>query len=368
MSRGHGSLLRPTLLFRALSLDSVLALVVTLGVAAPSIAHAAQPTDAPAPIVTPKPAPPPPTPAPAPTSKKNLPAAPVGSLPADLARAARTQTLLARSGFSPGLIDGRPGRKTKIAIEHLQHARSLDVTGTLDDATLASLAATDSLAAGDGWTRTYRITEADLALVTGPIPEDWNERALLQRSGYADLRELLAEVGWCSVEMVQSLNPGLHLNDLVAGDEVTLPDTTAPPLPKLARMEVNLTEKIVLGFNADDAEVFLTHCSIARLAEKRPVGELHVKVVATNPEYTFDPKDWPEIENVSTRLRIAPGPRNPVGAAWVGLDKPGYGMHGTVRPQDIGKTGSHGCFRLANWDATRIAKAVRIGMPVEIKE
>lgn len=316
----------------------------------------------------PQPAPPVSAPSPAPRKPHPLPAAVPGGLSAEVARGARTQTLLARSGFSPGLIDGKPGRKTRIAIEHLQRARSLEVTGALDDPTLASLASTDSRAASDSWTRVYRVTESDLALVTGPIPEDWNERALLAKSGYADLRELLAEVGWCSADFVQSLNPGILINDLTAGDEVILPDTVTPALPRLARVEINLTEKLVLGFNDDGTQILLTHCSIAKLAEKRPVGELHVKVVAANPEYTFDPKDWPEVENVTTRLRIAPGPRNPVGAAWVGLDKPGYGMHGTVRPQDIGKTGSHGCFRLANWDATRIAKAVRIGTIVEIKE
>ena len=318
----------------------------------------------------PQPISPAPTSAPSPAPKKShpLPAAIPTGLSPDIARGARTQTLLARSNFSPGLIDGKPGRKTKIAIEHLQRARSLEVTGTLDDATLASLASTDPRAASDAWTRTYRITDADLDLVTGPIPEDWNERALLTKSGYADLRELLAEVGWCSPDFVQSLNPGIVINDLTAGDEVILPDTATPALPKLGRIQINLTEKLVLGFNDDDAQILLTHCSIAKLAEKRPVGELHVKVVAAHPEYTFDPKDWPEIDNVFTKLRIAPGPRNPVGAAWVGLDKPGYGLHGTVRPQDIGKTGSHGCFRLANWDATRIAKAVRIGTIVEIKE
>jgi lipoprotein-anchoring transpeptidase ErfK/SrfK len=57
-----------------------------------------------------------------------------------------------------------------------------------------------------------------------------------------------------------------------------------------------------------------------------------------------------------------------VGVAWIGLDKPGYGLHGTVRPQDIGKTGSHGCFRLANWDAARLARAVSIGTPVVVRE
>lgn len=283
-------------------------------------------------------------------------------------RAARQQTLLARAGFSPGLIDGKPGRKTKIALEHLQRAKGLDVTGTLNEPTLAAMAAADKLASGEVWTVRYRVTEADLALVTGPIPEDWNERARLERSGYADLVELLAERGWCSTDLVQQLNTGTDLNSLAAGEEVILPDVNFKPLPRLARLEINLTEKLVLGFGADDTQVMLLHCSIARQAEKRPSGELHVKVVAADPEYTFDPKDWPEVSNVATKLRIAPGPRNPVGVAWIGLDKPGYGLHGTVRPQDIGKTGSHGCFRLCNWDAARLSRAVKIGTPVQITE
>lgn len=278
------------------------------------------------------------------------------------------QTLLARTGFSPGLIDGKPGRKTRVAIEAFQHARQLNVTGNVDEGTLAALVEADPLAGTGAWTRRYRVTDADLAAVTGPIPEDWNERATLERSGYADLEELLAEKGWCSVEVVRSLNPGMAVDGLRAGDEVVLPDVHSRPLARIARLEIELEEKVVRGFDESGAVVALVHCSIARDAAKRPVGVLHVQVIVTDPDYTFDPKDWPEVENVTGRLRIAPGPRNPVGAAWIGLDKPGFGLHGTVRPQDIGKTGSHGCFRLANWDAVRMAKAVRVGTEVEVRE
>lgn len=285
--------------------------------------------------------------------------------------AARDQTVLARSGFSPGLIDGRPGRKTRLAIEHVQRARGLQVTGVLDESTRAALAADDPVAAAveeRAWVRRYTVTDEDLALITGPIPTNWNERALLERSGYADLEELLAERGWCSVELLRLLNPDVELNALAAGDEVTLPDVRARPLPRLGRVEIVLGEKLVLGFDEAGAPVMLLHCSIAASAEKRPVGRLSVTVIATDPEYTFNPESWPEVNNVSTKLRIAPGPRNPVGLAWIGLDRPGYGMHGSPRPQDIGKTGSHGCFRLANWDAVRLAHAVRVGTMVEVRE
>lgn len=270
--------------------------------------------------------------------------------------AARTQTLLARANFSPGLIDGKPGRKTKLALDFFQTAKGPDDAKYLSAETASA------------WTRTVLITNTDLELITGPIPEDWNERALLSASGYADLTELLCERGWCTAELLQLLNPSIEINSLSAGAEVTIPDVPTRPLPHIARLEINLKEQIVLGFNADNQHIFLTHCSIARQPEKRPLGIYHIQTIVTDPDYTFDPRDWPEITNVTSKLRIAPGPRTPVGAAWLGLDLPSYGLHGTVRPQDIGKTGSHGCFRLYNWDATRLAHAMHIGDVVEIYE
>lgn len=285
-------------------------------------------------------------------------------------RSARLQTFLARANFSPGLIDGKPGRKTTLALDEYTRAHGINTPGpATDDAVLASLGVHEQ------WTRTCRITDADATLVTGPIPTDWNERAALAVSGYESLQELLAERGWCSQETVAWLNPGVKMAELKPGDEVVIPDVPdalAPgsraALPRPASVEVELSARIVRGLDDAGVTLFLLHCSIARDVEKRPVGELHVKVVATDPEYSFDPKDWPEVQGVVSKLRIAPGPRCPVGSAWVGLDLPGYGVHGTVRPQDIGKTGSHGCFRLANWDALRLARAVKIGTPVLVKE
>lgn len=297
-----------------------------------------------------------PTPDPAPRVTIDL------SLPR--AQAALLQSALAREGFSPGVIDGKVGGKTQSALRAFQRARGLTATGTLDDPTRDALSLVDT----DSLLGPYRVTSADLALITGPIPKDWNERAKLPLNGYADMEELVAERGWCSVEHVKFLNPGVDLTALGAGDSVILPTVKPKRIPTLERIEIDLADKLVKGFDAGGNLVLLLHCSIAREVEKRPVGSLKVEVVAIDPDYTFNPASWPEVKNVTRRLRIAPGPRNPVGLAWVGLDKPGYGMHGTPRPQDIGKTGSHGCFRLANWDAVRLAKAVRIGTVVEVRE
>ncbi len=179
--------------------------------------------------------------------------------------AARVQTLLARANFSPGLIDGKPGRKTKIAIEQYQRTRGLELTGALDEATLGALAETDPLAKSKAWTRAYTITEADIALITGPIPEDWNERAALERSGYADVEELLGERGWCAVELVRALNPSVEVNSLTAGDEVVLPDVRVAPLSKLSRVVINLTEKLIVEVISCSVVIWLYGLGHAKL-------------------------------------------------------------------------------------------------------
>ncbi len=260
------------------------------------------------------------------------------------------QVVLERWGFSPGVIDGKPGRKTKVALDALR------LTG----------ANPPQLRVGFPATAAYGITASDLADV-GAWPEDWNERASLDRLRYPSLTELLAERGHCTVALLARLNPDRDLNTLKAGDVVTLPnvwaDTHDPQ--RAAKVVINLDEKTVTAMDDNGKPIALMHCSIAKLVEKRPSGATTVKVVAMNPTYTFDPAMWPEVSNVTRKLTIPAGPRCPVGMAWIGLDLPGYGIHGTPWPELIGKTGSHGCFRLTNWDAVRLAKMVKVGTRVE---
>lgn len=100
------------------------------------------------------------------------------------------------------------------------------------------------------------------------------------------------------------------------------------------------------------------------------MGELHVEKIAVNPNYTFNPEVFPESEEarqIKRKLILQPGPNNPVGVAWISLDRPGYGIHGTPQPEQVGRTESHGCFRLANWNAELLVKSVWIGMPIQVE-
>jgi lipoprotein-anchoring transpeptidase ErfK/SrfK len=130
---------------------------------------------------------------------------------------------------------------------------------------------------------------------------------------------------------------------------------------------VNLGEKTIRVLDQAGGELALFHCSVAKDKNKLPDRDTKVQLIASpNPGYTFNPSMWPEVKNVSGVLQIPPGPRNPVGLSWVQLDLPGYGIHGVPKPELIGKTGSHGCFRLTNWDALKFAGWVRVGMVVKV--
>lgn len=268
------------------------------------------------------------------------------------------QAALEREGFSPGIIDGKIGRKTTMATQHFQRHRGLPQTGQLDAATAEALAVRPDAALG-----VYRVQPEDQAKVV-PVPTDWNAKARMQYLGYESLLAAVAERFHCSKALLATLNPGVNLETMQVGQELVVPVVHPPQRPALARLEISMDEKVIRGFDADGRVVALFHCSIAADVSQRPRGEARITGIAENPTYSFDPKMWPEVHNVNRRLLIAPGPRNPVGLCWIALSRQGYGIHGTPQPEMIGKTGSHGCFRLTNWDALRLGTMVRAGVPV----
>ncbi len=269
------------------------------------------------------------------------------------------QIALERVGFSPGIIDGSIGQKTQTATREFQRVRGLPMTGKLDDATRKALGVD-----ADHAVAAYTVTAADLADV-GPVPTDWNEKSKLPRLKYESLEAALAEKFHCSRGLLARLNPARKLAELRPGDVIQAPNVEASGSSAHGEhLEINLVEKIVRVLDREKRLVALFHCSIAKSKDKLPSGESKVMVVSKNPDYTFDPKMWPEVKNVDRKLTIPPGPRNPVGLCWIGLGVPGVGIHGSPAPEMIGKTGSHGCFRLTNWDALRLSSMVRVGTRV----
>ncbi len=274
------------------------------------------------------------------------------------------QIALARQGISCGSIDGVLGPQTSAALSAFQTKAGLAVTGALDTATKAALAFSNAPLT------TYTVTAQDVARIL-PVPKTWLEKSEQPRLDYGSLLELLGEKSFSSPQLIRALNPSIDWTNAGTGTVVTMPDVAYPPLAgKAALVKISLERCELEAF--DDDGHLLAHfpCSIGRVAEKRPVGELHVQTIALNPNYTFDPAIFPEsaeARELDRKLIIPPGPRNPVGTAWIGLDRPGYGIHGTPAPEKVGRTESHGCFRLANWNADYLAKMAWIGMPVQVE-
>ena len=277
------------------------------------------------------------------------------------------QVTLDRLGFSPGAIDGRMGPQTRTAVMAWQAANEMPVTGEA-----AGPQAPAELPALLLYTNIL-VSADDLAQL-GPFPKDWFERSKLPRLACETVRELLAERFHCSEVLIQRLNPQVtNWTNVTAGVSVRLPHTLGEtkPLRRAVRLRVYLAQKFIRAFDERDKVIAHFPCSIAAKQEKRPVGTLTVTTVVLAPNYTFDPANFPELDDQQKsygKLILPPGPNNPVGTAWIGLSKPGYGLHGTPYPEEIGRTESHGCFRLANWNAERLARMIETGTPVEVVE
>ncbi len=335
----------------------------------------------------PKP-PPPPAPAPAPIPQQPPPAPPVATTPAEpplvqpvplspqnappralpadpniltTERIAAYQVALERIHFSCGFVDGDQGMRTQRMLRAYQTSRGLPATGFLDPATRAAIGEP-----GEPFL-TYTVTPGDIAAIM-PKPQGWREKAKAKRLGYNNIWELLAEKFHCTRGYLKALNPDVP--QPIAGSEIIGPKVfPAAPIPPAASLRVILSQTSIEALDASGRVIAFFPCSIAKDKNKRPNGTLVVKSVVPDPDYTFDPElfaDAAKAEGLTHKLLIPPGPRNPVGTAWIGLSLPGYGIHGTPDPEAISRTQSHGCFRLANWNANTVLAMVHVGTPVDV--
>jgi lipoprotein-anchoring transpeptidase ErfK/SrfK len=215
----------------------------------------------------------------------------------------------------------------------------------------------------------YIVTSNDLARIQ-PLGKTWLAKSQQSALDYETILQLVGEMAHSNPSLIKKLNPDIDWSRVVPGAVLKIPAVEYPePGDKAAFAIIRLSAKTLEAFDTESNLMAHFPCSIAAKVEKRPVGELHVSAVAPNPNYTFDPAvfpESPEAQAIGHKLILPPGPKNPVGVAWIGLDKPGYGMHGTPNPEQVGRTESHGCFRLANWDAAYLVKLVWVGMPVYV--
>jgi len=272
----------------------------------------------------------------------------------------RAEVLLARARFSPGVIDGEDGGNLGNAVAAFETAHGLPVDGKINDQVWTALVQADPGPA----VVAYAITPDD---VKGPfvekIPTKFEDMAKLDHLGFTGPVEALAEKFHMDEALLKSLNPaadftkpGTQLLVVASGPE-TLP---AP----VAAIEVDKGARQVRAYGADGGLLATYPATVGSTERPAPTGTFSVEGVARNPTYTYDPKRLTFGDKSTGKFTIKPGPNNPVGAVWIDLSIPTYGIHGAPDPRLVGKTASHGCVRLTNWDIRQLASGVKKGVKV----
>ncbi len=300
--------------------------------------------------------------------------------------ALQMQVMLDRAGFSPGSIDGRMGSNTKKALAMYQKSENAAGAPAIPAIT------------------TYRITAEDAA---GPfidrMPADMMESAKLPALGYTSLVEALAERFHSTPAFLQQLNPGVAFS---ADQEIQVPNVdpmvvpapkepatkeaagrgdapgrgtpqsrgNAAPQPEAPPQKPDVIVTVAKnssGLTVTDSTgrvVFYAPVTTGSEHDPLPIGEWKVTGVQSNPTFRYNPDLFWDSDPSHTKASIPAGPNNPVGVVWIDISKEHYGLHGTPEPATIGRTQSHGCVRLTNWDALRLAALVKPGSRVVFTE
>ncbi len=319
--------------------------------------------------------------------------------------ATRLQVFLDRAEFAPGKIDGRYGEFTVKALALYRQSLEAGAVSSKAAAENSEDAVPDvtglDLASVDPVFISYTVTEADLQSVgkmAASVPEQAEQKSMPYRSAV----EAIAEKFHADADFLAELNPG-KTESLKAGDALTVPNvepfeltSSAAPSGKTStddgekgdNAQKSKSEKGEK--NADAAEkpagasvkvdtktnmlcvyeegklVAAYPVTVGSEQTKAPVGEWKVTGVARMPEFRYDEAMLKQGERSSDFHMLPPGPNNPVGVVWIQLNKKGIGLHGTSEPDAIGRSESHGCIRLANWDVVRLVAKVKTGVPVSI--
>ena len=273
----------------------------------------------------------------------------------------RAQILLDRAHFSPGEIDGAAGSNSRRAIAGYQASEGLPASGELDAATWEAL---DQDV--EPVLIRYTLTDSDVAGPFAAIPDDMMEKSRLPALGYTSVQEALGEKFHARPALLQSLNPG---STFAAGDDIVVPSVDgSQPLPKADHVVVDRSDGTVSLVDAAGKTYAQFPATMGSEHDPLPIGEWKIRGVARNPAFHYNPALFWDADPTHSKATIAPGPNNPVGVVWIDLSKDHYGIHGTPEPATVGKTQSHGCIRLTNWDALSLAAAVSPGMVAILQE
>lgn len=314
----------------------------------------------------------------------------------------QAQVVLDRLGFTPGVVDGNEGLSTRNALSGFQEANDLPVTGRFDEATRQALAK---------WSRipATRVVTIPAEFAAGPfakLPEKEADQAKLPALGYESLDEKLAERFHTTVATLHALNPGgkpattgsapvpaspLPATTTAAGEaapalfragqQIRVPNVGGDAVdaakvedaawratllslgvgsdqPQAARVVVSKSKGTLKAYDAQGKLIAVYTATMGSQHDPLPLGKWKIVGKAYNPKFHYNPDLFWDASAKDEKATLPPGPNGPVGVVWIDISKPHYGIHGTPRPETIGRAESHGCVRLTNWDAARLAQMV----------
>jgi len=326
--------------------------------------------------------------------------------PAQIEAATRLQVFLDRGNFSPGALNGYYDDFTFKALALYREAlgeqappppAKPDTTPDISGLDLTNFGPTFI---------PYTVTEADLQNI-GLVPSAVAAQAKLKFLPYRNAAEAIAEKFHCDVHFLEELNPG-KTRTVKAGDQLKVPNVEpfdlvsvaaikpgseiASPVandlpeeadarregtasatrngsaePGLPTISVKIDTKTnMLGVFEADKLVAAYPVTIGSARTASPLGEWKVRGIAKLPRFRYDQQMLKHGWRSGKFYVLPPGPKNPVGVIWIALNKKGIGLHGTNDPESIGRSSSHGCIRLTNWDIARLTQQVKSGVPVTI--
>jgi lipoprotein-anchoring transpeptidase ErfK/SrfK len=307
--------------------------------------------------------------------------------------AVRLQIFLDEANFGPGVIDGKPGRFTELAVFSWNEVNGHPVDSWTEVNTAARNAVPNPLAMAV-------VPQEAKDWVDSSLPTKRSLQARKKRMSYRSYGEFMAERYHCDVPYLAALNSWPKIHSLKPHDSIIVPNVTPFHIEKITGVNYEAEEAlsarhVVVDTKINQVRIFEAAPAALVVAEPgaeiiQPVTRANRGLVASFPITPGQPKfiqfgTW-ELRNMvelpwwrydqkfldtgkrsENALNIPPGPNSPVGIIWNGTSRRGIGLHGTSDPETIGRARSAGCIRLANWDAIRLPNLIRPGASVEIR-